>query len=155
MCFSCFILSSDYLECIAHYPLLQRSLFMCRYKRIRKQKYIFDCSIFFEAGMVVHVCVHKSLCLCTIRCVFLSIRISAQIVFMGTLFKSYRAYCYRCMFLAGLMIEFEEKNIHICEFLLFLRTGHIGCTMKKILVRKKWASVVLRCIKMTKRICDD
>ena len=130
---------------------------MCRYKRIRKQKYIFDCSIFFETRMVVRLSSQVCMCLCVYASasVSLSMRISAQIVFMGTRLKSDRAYCYRHIFLTKLTIKFKEKNIHICEFLLFLRTGHIGCTMKKISVRKKWASVVLRCIKMTKRICDD
>ena len=108
--FSCSILSSNYPECKAHYPLLQRSLFMCRYKRIRKQKYIFDCSIFFETRMVVHVYVHKSVCLCTIWCVSLCMRISAQIILMGTRLKSYRAYCYRRIFLYVLIIKFEEKT---------------------------------------------
>ena len=38
---------------------------------------------------------------------------------------------------------------------LFSAQAILVCHEKDLGLKKKWASVVLRCIKMTKRICDD
>ena len=102
------IISSNYYECKPHYLLYSRSLFMCRYKRIRKQKYIFHCPILFET----HTCVWLYLCLYV--CVLLCLR-SRNCVFefeyMGTRLKGYRAYCIATNIIqVELTLNFEEKT---------------------------------------------
>ena len=121
------IINSNYYECKPHYLLYSRSLFMCRYKRIRKQKYIFHCPILFES----HTCVWLYLCLYV--CVLVCVRTRDCVFeYMGTRLKGYRAYYIATKHNSSWThIKFRRKNIHtvlICEeFLLFLFcASHIG-----------------------------
>ena len=128
---------------------------MCRYKRIRKQKYIFHCPILFES----HTCVWLYLCLYV--CVLLCLR-SRNCVFeyMGTRLKGYRAYCIATKLNSSWThIKFRGKNIHTYLFVrsffvipfsvqaLLVCNVHIG---RSGLVVPWWWW-----IKMTKRIYDD